>query len=89
MKRTLSPASFRWDHLVATATSDHCLGPCGQRKCVMHPVTAALLSVLVGVLLLGCYQLELGQTLATWTRIAAPVHHAQAAEPLPRTVAAP
>ena len=46
-------------------------------------------ALLLGVLLFGCYELELGQTLATWTRIAAPVHHAHAAELPVRAVATP
>ena len=89
MKRIPSPASFRWDYLVAAATSATHLGPCTTRKCVIHPVTAVVLSLVLGVLLFGCYKLELGQTLATWTRIAAPVHHAQAAELPARAVATP
>lgn len=80
MKRTPSAGSFRWDYLVAAATSATQLGPCASRKCVIHPVTAVLLGSMLGALALGCYKLDLGQTLATWTRIAAPVHHAHASE---------
>lgn len=87
MKRSDSPASFRWDTMVAQATSAANLGPCVGRKCVIHPLVVGLVGLLLVGLMLGCYALDLGHTLSTWARIAAPVHHAQAAE-LPRGAAA-
>ena len=87
MKRSESPSPFRWDTMVAQATSTANLGPCTGRKCVIHPLLAGFLGLMLVGLMLGCYALDLGQTLSTWARIAAPVHHAQAAE-LPHGAAA-